>query len=57
LRDIARLNALEGLADEIHEDYLIHRRRQGVQRFKVVPRLGDRSDYEIIIEGSPYPIL
>ncbi len=53
LRDIAKLNALEPLADEILEDYLIHRRRQGVQRFKVVPRLGDRSDYESIIEGSP----
>ena len=53
LRDVAKLNALEGLADEIHEDYLIHRRRQGVQRFKVVPRLGDRGDYESIIEGNP----
>ena len=53
LRDVARLNALESVSDEIHEDYLIHRRRQGVQRFKVVPRLGDRSDYESIIEGSP----
>ncbi len=53
LRDIARLNGLESLSDEIHEDYLIHRRRQGVQRFKVVPRLGDRSDYESIIEGRP----
>jgi uncharacterized protein with ParB-like and HNH nuclease domain len=39
LRDIARLNGLESLADEIHEDYLIHRRRQGIQRLKVVPRL------------------
>lgn len=46
-------NALESFSDEIHEDYLIHRRRQGVQRFKVVPRLGDRRDYESIIEGNP----
>lgn len=53
MRDIAKLNALEALADEIHEDYLIHRRRQGIQRFKVVPRLGDRGDYESIIEGNP----
>ncbi|OHE89316.1 MAG: hypothetical protein A3G75_00645 [Verrucomicrobia bacterium RIFCSPLOWO2_12_FULL_64_8] len=53
LRDIAKLNALESLSEEIHEDYLIHRRRQGVQRFKVVPRLEDRTDYESIIEGSP----
>jgi uncharacterized protein with ParB-like and HNH nuclease domain len=53
LRDTAKLNAIESLSEEIHEDYLIHRRRQGTQRFKVVPRLGDRSDYESIIEGTP----
>ncbi len=53
LRDTAKLNALVGLADEIHEDYLVHRRRSGAQRFKVVPRPGDRIDYQTIIEGNP----
>lgn len=53
LRDTAKLANLESLSEEIHEDYLVHRRRKGLQRFKVLPRLGDRSDYESIIEGNP----
>jgi uncharacterized protein with ParB-like and HNH nuclease domain len=52
LRDIAKLNALENLGEEIHEDYLIHRRAQGLKRLKVLPKLGDRHIYESIIEGK-----
>ncbi len=52
LRDIAKLNALESLGEEIHEDYLIHRRAKDLKRFKVLPRLGDRTDYASIIEGN-----
>lgn len=52
LRDIARLKELADLADEIHEDYLVHRRLQDLQRFKVVPRLEDRRDYEMVIDGT-----
>ena len=53
LRDVAKLNSLESLGDEILEDYLIHRRAQGLKRFKVLPKLGDRRNYESIIEGNP----
>ena len=53
LRDVARLAALEDLAAEIHEDLLVHRRRQGLQRLKVVPRAGkDRADYEAALDGT-----
>lgn len=52
LRDVARGQRLEDLAEEIHEDYLIHRRRQGLQRFKVIPRLEDRGSYESVIEAT-----
>ena len=52
LRDVVRLKDLADLADEIHEEYLIHRRRQGLQRFKVVPRLEDRRNYEMVIDGT-----
>ncbi len=52
LRDVARLNDLDDFADEIHEDYLTHRRRQGLDRFKVIPRLEDRHSYELAIEGT-----
>jgi hypothetical protein len=44
LRDVARLAGFDEVAAEIHEDFLIHRRRQGLQRLTVVPRVGDR-DY------------
>ena len=52
LRDVARLHDLSDLADEIHEDYLVHRRRQDLERFKVVPRLEDRRTYEMAIDGN-----
>jgi Protein of unknown function DUF262/Protein of unknown function (DUF1524) len=51
LRDVVR-PTLNDLADEIHEDYLVHRRRQGLSRFKVVPRLEDRHNYEQAIDGT-----
>jgi Protein of unknown function DUF262/Protein of unknown function (DUF1524) len=51
LRDVVRPN-FHDFADEIHEDYLIHRRRQGLSRFKVVPRLEDRHSYELAIDGT-----
>jgi hypothetical protein len=52
LRDVARLNDLKDFGDAIQEDYLVHRRRQGLQRFKVVPRLEDRRTYELVIDGA-----
>ena len=52
LRDVARLNDLSDLADEIEEYYLIHRRREGLARLKVVPQFKDRRDYELAIEGG-----
>ena len=52
LRDVARLKDLGDLADEIHEDFLVHRRCEGLQRFKVVPRLEDRRSYEMAIDGN-----
>jgi len=52
LRDVARLNGLADLADEIHEDYLVHKRRQDLERFKVVPRLEDRENYANVLDGT-----
>ena len=52
LRDVAKLSGLEDIAAEIHEDFLIHRRRQGLQRLKVVPRVEDRRDYEEVVDGT-----
>ena len=52
LRDVSKLKNFADLTDEIHEDSLVHRRRQDLQRFKVVPRLEDRRSYEMAIDGT-----
>jgi hypothetical protein len=52
LRDVSRINGLTDLADEIHEDYLVHKRRQDLERFKVVPRLEDRENYAKVLDGT-----
>jgi hypothetical protein len=51
LRDVARRCQEAELGDEIAEDYLTNKRRQGSQRFKVVPRTGDREVFFDIMEG------
>src|SRR5206468_10872804 len=42
LRDLAKECGQVDFSEEITEDYLLHKRRQALHRFKVVPRLGDR---------------
>ncbi len=48
----ARQQGLAELADEITEDFLVHKRKKGFQRFKVVPRTGDREVLQNVIEGE-----
>jgi hypothetical protein len=52
IRDVARARGLTELAEEITEDYLIHKRKQNVERFRVLPRIGDRDALKAIIEGE-----
>jgi hypothetical protein len=52
LRDVARSKGHDDLAEEIHEDYLIHKRRQDLQRFKVILRFEDRHKYALVIDGN-----
>jgi hypothetical protein len=52
IRDVARDRGLTDLAEEITEDYLIHKRKQDLERFKVLPRLGDRDALRAIIEAD-----
>jgi len=55
VRDVCRESEASDLADEIMEDYIVHRRREGPQRLKIVPRLGDREVFVRMIEGNPAP--
>jgi uncharacterized protein with ParB-like and HNH nuclease domain len=52
IRELAQQHGLIDLAAEISEDYLLHKRRKGLSRYKVVPRLGDREAIVAILEGK-----
>lgn len=51
IRDVARARNLNDFADEVTEDYLLFKRKQGSDRYKVLPRLGDREVLTAMIEG------
>lgn len=52
LRDVASEQGVDDLAEEITEDYLIHKRKKALQRYKVVPRIGDREALIAVVEGK-----
>jgi hypothetical protein len=52
LRDLAVEYGQPDVAEEIKEDFLLHKRRQGLDRFKVVPRLGDREAVLAILDSK-----
>jgi hypothetical protein len=51
IRDVARSRGLSNFAEEVTEDYLLFKRKQGSERYKVLPRLGDREVLTAMIEG------
>jgi hypothetical protein len=51
IRDVARSLGLNDFAEEVTEDYLLFKRKQGSDRYKVLPRLGDREVLTAMIEG------
>jgi hypothetical protein len=52
VRDVALARGLKELPEEVSEDYLLHKRKTGTERYKVLPRLGDREVLTAIIEGQ-----
>lgn len=52
IRDVARSRGLSDLAEEITEDFLLFKRKQGSERYKIVPRLGDREVLTAMVEGQ-----
>ena len=52
LRDVALDRGFPKLAEKIKEQFLVHRWEQGTERFKVLPRTGDREALEAIIDGD-----
>jgi hypothetical protein len=55
MRDLAQNEGRQDLAGRINEDYLIHHRRGGSERYKLVPRLSDRKVWNALVEGRDAP--
>lgn len=51
IRDVALARNLKDFAEEVTEDYLLFKRKDGCDRYKVLPRLGDREVLTEMIEG------
>ena len=56
LRNVAREKGDEELADEIHETLLVHRHKKGNQRYKLVPRTGDREVYQAMLDDKQFDL-
>jgi len=52
LRDVSLARGYTKLAEKIKDQFLVHRWEQGINRFKVLPRTGDREALEAIIDGE-----
>lgn len=52
LHEVAREHAVMDVAEEIKENFLINKWKKGLQRFKVIPRLGDRELLASLIDGK-----
>lgn len=54
LRDVCRNCKYNDLAEEIEEEFLVHKRRKGLWRYKIVPRLGDREILCALIDHADW---
>ena len=52
LRNAAREHGVSGLADEIHNDYLVHHRKSADEHFRLFPKASDKGDYIAAIKGE-----
>lgn len=55
VRNVAQHNDCPELAEEIHDEYLIHLRKPGEQRYRLLPKDGDRASYLALIERKEVP--
>jgi uncharacterized protein with ParB-like and HNH nuclease domain len=52
IRNVARQNNQSELADEIHNDYLVHPRKTADQHFRLLPKERDHDSYIAIVTGQ-----
>lgn len=53
IRNVARRRGDDDLAQEIHEDYLIHPRRKGDQHYRLLPKAHDQAAFVALISDKP----
>ena len=53
IRNVARRTQQEDLAQEIHEDYLVHPRRRGEHRYRLLPKEHDQAAFVAIVDDKP----
>jgi uncharacterized protein with ParB-like and HNH nuclease domain len=52
LRNVARKMDLADLADEIHQDYLVHPRKTAEQHYRLLPKERDHDNYISIVNAN-----
>lgn len=55
IRNMARSVAQDGLADEIHQDYLVHPRKMGDEHFRLLPKERDHDNYLALVSRKNGP--
>lgn len=53
IRNIARRRGDEELAQEIHDDYLVHPRKKGEQHYRLLPKEHDHQAFLAMVSGKP----
>ena len=54
IKNVAKEKGEDELAAEIHETLLVHPHKKGMQRYKLVPRTGDREVYQAMLDDKSY---
>jgi uncharacterized protein with ParB-like and HNH nuclease domain len=55
VRNVARQKEQNDLADEIHQDYLVHSRKTGDHKYRILPKERDHDSYLALISGEGEP--
>ena len=53
LRNVARSTGQAELAEEIHNDYLVHPRKTGDEHYRLLPKQRDQASFVAIVESRP----
>lgn len=55
LRNVARRLGQADLADEVHDEYLVHPRKKGEEHYRLLPKQRDQASFVAIVENQSAP--